>query len=258
MHSYSSIAINHVGKLASAHAQTGGIAVAYVYCNYTEQNQTPLQLVGSLVRQLASYHTLAPTPTTHATGLPLSVTALYDKHMNSQTPPSLTESLQTLKEVISLFSKVYLVFDALDECAEWEYLLDAVNEVYEGTQGLSVLATARPIAAVEDKLNSDIQITIHAQDQDIRKYLLTQIGKRPRIAVHAKKCPDLKPYINKHPTLEPYFKAERMNLESLIINTIAGKAEGMYVMSYPSFIPPMKSSLIMMYFSNAVYKDFHY
>ncbi|KAI5809063.1 hypothetical protein DFH27DRAFT_542365 [Peziza echinospora] len=225
-----SIAINHVQKLANA--QTGGIAVAYVYFNYKEQNQTSLQIVGSLVRQLSSYQTLAPT--THATGLPLSVTTLYHKYVNDQTPPSppsLAESLQTLKAVISLFPKVYIILDALDECPEWEYLLDVINEVYEDTQVLSVLTTARPIAAIEDKIKSDIQITIHAQDQDIRKYLLTQIGKRSRIAVHAEKRPNLILYMNKHPTLEPYIKDVNMDLKSLIINTIAGKAEGMFLLA---------------------------
>jgi len=44
------------------------------------------------------------------------VEALYKQHKGGQTPPAFDEILATLQSVAAMYSRVFIVVDALDEC----------------------------------------------------------------------------------------------------------------------------------------------
>ena len=96
-----------VHELASRFGNNKTVGIAYVYCNFRPAyEQRAEDLIASLLKQLS--HGL-PT-------LPESVASLYDKHEGRQTRPSFDEIAKVLQSVTAVYSKVYIIVDALDEC----------------------------------------------------------------------------------------------------------------------------------------------
>jgi Cdc6-like AAA superfamily ATPase len=83
------------------------VGIAYIYCNFQSQDaQKAVDLLASLLKQLSQ----------GMASLPEYVTDLYNKHKDKRTRPSLNEILRTLQDVSTLYSKVFIIVDALDEC----------------------------------------------------------------------------------------------------------------------------------------------
>ena len=82
------------------------IGVAYLYCNYRRQDeQKPEHLLASLLKQL----------TQGLSSLPDSVKSLYNSHKDRRTQPSFDEISRALQSVVTMYSRVFLIIDALDE-----------------------------------------------------------------------------------------------------------------------------------------------
>jgi hypothetical protein len=83
------------------------IGITYLYCNFRRQDEQKADhLLASLLKQLSQ----------ERTSLPDSVKALYEKHKDKRTRPSFDEISRTFQSVVAMFSKVFIVIDALDEC----------------------------------------------------------------------------------------------------------------------------------------------
>ncbi|KFY94788.1 hypothetical protein V500_03053, partial [Pseudogymnoascus sp. VKM F-4518 (FW-2643)] len=83
------------------------IGIAYLYCNFRQNDEQKAKgLLASVLKQLAQ--DLYP--------LPESVKSLYDSHKERRTQPAFNEILSTLQSVAALYSRVFIVVDALDEC----------------------------------------------------------------------------------------------------------------------------------------------
>jgi hypothetical protein len=83
------------------------VGIAYVYCNFRQQDKQKVDhLLASLLKQLAESQP----------SLPASVRDLYDRHKAKRTQPSLDEISRVLQSVAAIYSRVFLIIDALDEC----------------------------------------------------------------------------------------------------------------------------------------------
>jgi Cdc6-like AAA superfamily ATPase len=83
------------------------ISIAYIYCNFQRQDEQKIDnLMAALLKQLAESQP----------SLPGSVKSLYDRHMAKRTRPLLDETSRVLRSLVAMYSRVFLSFDALDEC----------------------------------------------------------------------------------------------------------------------------------------------
>ena len=97
--------INHLWNRVRTHR----VGVAYMFCDYRKQReQTPLQLVGSLLKQLAEQQD--PVFET--------LKGYYEQHTRSNTNPTSTQAWDVLQSQSAYWSRLFLIIDALDECSE--------------------------------------------------------------------------------------------------------------------------------------------
>ncbi|OBT89127.1 hypothetical protein VE02_01999 [Pseudogymnoascus sp. 03VT05] len=83
------------------------VGLAFAYCNYKEHDiQTLANLIGSLVQQLVQCYGAIPD----------EIRVLYTQYNSRNIRPSEDELSRALLSIISKFSHVYIVVDALDEC----------------------------------------------------------------------------------------------------------------------------------------------
>ncbi|KAM3502736.1 hypothetical protein MY10362_004646 [Beauveria mimosiformis] len=140
------------------------VGIAYIYCNFQSQEKQKIDhLLASLLRQLAQRWPY----------LPQEVKFLYDNHKVKQTKPSVDEISNALQSVARLYSRVFIVIDALDEC-ETECRSTFLSQMFSLQAGTTanILATSRPIRTIEKdfKGRSDM-VKISARDEDVERCL---------------------------------------------------------------------------------------
>jgi ankyrin repeat domain-containing protein 50 len=162
--SYSSIAIDYLKKNFDSKA----VGVGYIFCNYKEQErQTAKVLIASLLKQLIQDLTEYPAE------IPTVVSESYKSHKKLETEADFAECLKLLHTVVSLFPKVFIVIDALDECIDSggtkRSIIKAITDL--PTSNVQILITSRKTPDIETMLRGWPKVEIKAHDQDIQKYL---------------------------------------------------------------------------------------
>lgn len=147
------------------------VGLAFLYCVYAERfDQTIDQLLGSLIQQLLLQQNVIPE----------DVRKLYNSHKLSNTRPDLAELSKHLGSIVSLFSRVYIVVDALDECDESNKTRSSLLAHLRNLDThVQLLFTSRPL---EETLPDAVQFEVTAQEDDMRRYLSAQIKKEPGLA----------------------------------------------------------------------------
>ncbi|KAF3927102.1 hypothetical protein AA313_de0207110 [Arthrobotrys entomopaga] len=147
------------------------IGIAYIYCNFNRTHEQTLgDLLASLLKQLSERRPF----------LPENVRALYERYRKNKTRPSLDDIRQALYSVVSIYSKTFIIVDALDECqAPDRCRTKFVSELFQlhNIYGTSIFATARPIQEIEDEFGGNTILEIRAGDEDVRAYLDGQISQ---------------------------------------------------------------------------------
>jgi hypothetical protein len=178
------------------------IGIAYIYCNFRRQDEQKVEdLLASLLKELAQYQ------------LSLSgiVKDLYDRHKDKRTRPSFDDLSRALQSVASLYSRVFIVVDALDECQISDGCRSRLlSEVFnlQTKAGANVFATSRFIPEITEKFEGSTTLKIRARDEDVRSYL------------------------DGHTIKLPSFVRGDPNLQGEIKTKIVGAVEGMYVHSH--------------------------
>jgi hypothetical protein len=96
-----------VNELTTRFGNDKSIGVIYLYCNFQRQDEQKAgDLLASLLRQLVQGRP----------SLPEDVKSLYDKQKDMYIRPSFDESLKALYSVTAIYSRAFIVIDALDEC----------------------------------------------------------------------------------------------------------------------------------------------
>jgi hypothetical protein len=144
-------------------------AFAYFFFD-GKDGQKGSQTVGSLVRSLIRQFSTAYG------GVPTVLTKLYHSCHDGGAQPSV-ESLQaTLLLILEAFNDVYIVLDALDECAEREDVLKWIIKTTCWRQDkLHLLATSRPEEEIARHLQlldpNHVNINQDLVSRDIERYI---------------------------------------------------------------------------------------
>ena len=141
------------------------IGIAYLYCNFRRQDQQKAKdLLESLLKQLAQSQS----------SLPSNVKELYDRHKIKRSRLSLDEVSRCLQSVAAIYSRVFIIVDALDECqvsdgCRTRFLTEILN--LQDKRGVNVFATSRFIPEIINEFEGSAQLEIRASEQDVRTYL---------------------------------------------------------------------------------------
>jgi hypothetical protein len=178
------------------------IGIAYIYCNFRRQDEQKVEdLLASLLKELAQCQP----------SLLGIVKDLYDRHKDTRTRPSFDDISRALQSVASMFSRVFIIVDALDECQVSDDCRSRLlSEVFnlQTKAGANVFATSRFIPDITEKFEGSTTLKIRARDEDIRSYL------------------------DGHMKTLPSFVREDPDLQGEIKTKIVVAVEGMYVLSY--------------------------
>lgn len=133
-HPTSSLVVDHLQAESDIH----GIGLAYIYCDYNEQDQqTPSQLIGALNKQLAR----------QSVELPVQVKILYADNKEPKLPLDVDQQIKLLHQLVALFPTTFIVIDALDEVDNSVHqhrriLLDAIKRFMSSS--IRLFVTSRP------------------------------------------------------------------------------------------------------------------
>jgi hypothetical protein len=159
------------------------VGVGYIYFNFRRQYEHKAQdSLSSLLKQLAQKRVV----------LPESVQQLYQKHRDKHTRPQLEDILDTLRSTAALYSRVFIVVDALDECdAETACRPRFVAEVFklQDSTTANIFATSRSIPDIETHFDGCPSLEILASDEDVSTYLDNHLSQLPGFVLNN---PDLR------------------------------------------------------------------
>ncbi|KAJ5653623.1 hypothetical protein N7490_000626 [Penicillium lividum] len=162
-----------IDHLATRFHSDRSIGIAYVYCNFRRQNEQRLDdLVASLLKQLSQ----------DQLSLPDSLGDLYNKHEHRQTRPSFDELSKALRSVATVYSRVFILIDALDECqASDECRFKFISEIFtlQANCGANIFATSRFIPDITARFSQGTMLEIRASNEDVKRYLKGHIGQLP-------------------------------------------------------------------------------
>ena len=142
-----------------------GIGIAYLYCNFRRQEkQKANDLLASLLKQLSQ----------ERPALPDTLKDLYNRHNDKQTRPSSEEISNALDIVAAMYSRIFIIVDALDECqvsdgSRTKFLSGIFT--LQAKSGANLFATSRDISEIKEKFEGCLSREILASDKDVRRYL---------------------------------------------------------------------------------------
>ena len=190
-------------------------ALAYFYCDRNQADrQSPEQIMRSYVRQLS-------TPR-DSDMIPSCIGKCYaEKERPGFASSSLTfqECCALVRELITMYTKVTLVLDALDECdrSTRHHLINEIHNLASGSTPcvIKVFVSSRPDRDIKHRFQVGPNVCISATDnrEDIKKFLVSAINNSPQ-----------------------YWLAEVTSapgLQEEIVNTLHEKADGMYDLAPP-------------------------
>jgi Cdc6-like AAA superfamily ATPase len=154
-----------IDDLTTRFQNDSNIGIAYLYCNFRRRNEQKADdLLASLLKQLSQERPL----------LPNTVKDLYDRHKAKQTRPSFDDISRVLQSVTAVYSRVFIIVDALDECqisdVYWTRFLSELFNL-QTKQGINVLVTSRFIPEIIDRFKGTVSLEIRASREDVERYL---------------------------------------------------------------------------------------
>ncbi|KAL2865239.1 uncharacterized protein BJX67DRAFT_382980 [Aspergillus lucknowensis] len=174
----SSIVVDSLRKEFPDESETG---IACLFCSYKKQNeQTSAHLVANIMKQLIQ----------DRFELPSKVKSLYNIHTRRDTRPSVRDLVMALESVIKSYSRVFLVIDALDECAGpvRAELLQEIFHLQKQTR-FNLFATSRHNPNIKHLFQESGLLEIRASSRDLERYL---DGRMSRLSACVVRNPDLR------------------------------------------------------------------
>jgi hypothetical protein len=174
-----SIVVDHIQALRQ---KNPAIGIAYFYFSYdSTSEQTSGAVTGCLIRQLLE---LMPD-------IPAELQILSESHEKHKTRPSLKDLHISLKTAIRMYSKVFIVLDALDEyhagdSARSYCFLDELLKLQKLAR-FKIFATTRINSEIISQFEPCLRSEIRAHREDIRTYIHTRMTELRKI----KNQPDL-------------------------------------------------------------------
>lgn len=192
-----------VEELTTRFEDYENVGIAYLYCNFRRKDEQKAgDLLASLLKQL----------TQGRSSLPEVVESLHNCHKDKRTRPSFDEISRTLQSVTAMYSKVFIIVDALDECRSIsrcrEKLLSEISNL-QAKYGASFFATSRFIPEITENFKGSLFLEIRASNEDVERYVGGHIESH---------MSQLRRLIKRSPQLEGEIKT-----------SISGAIDGMYV-----------------------------
>jgi Cdc6-like AAA superfamily ATPase len=173
-----------VEELTTLFSTDPTVGIAYIYCNFRRQDEQKIDdLLRSLLKQLSESQP----------SLPGTVKDLYDRDKTKRTPPSLDEISRSLQTVATLYSRVFIIIDALDECqashgCREKFLSEIFNlQIKTGT---NLFTTSRFIPEITEKFDEGLRLEIRASNQDVQRYLDGYMSQLPRYVLRSSDLQD--------------------------------------------------------------------
>ncbi|KAJ6437571.1 hypothetical protein O9K51_09777 [Purpureocillium lavendulum] len=149
--------------------------LAYIYCNFQRQEEQSLDhLLASIVKQLAERQPSVLS----------NIKAVYERHELSRTKPSLEDITRLLHSVAAVYSRIFIVVDALDECqASGRCRLRFLSELSElqKRHDSNIFATSRFIPEIVGHFKIGVSREIRASANDVATYLQSHIQGLPSV-----------------------------------------------------------------------------
>ena len=165
-----SIVVNNI--ISAFHGSKSGLA--YIYCNFRRQNeQKPGHLIASMLRQLAE----------NQSSLPRSVKDLYSHHVSKRSRPEIHQLLTVLFSTALDLPRVFIVVDALDECASGGDCRDRLMaELFrlQNQSQVNLFVTSRFVPNIRDMFATCNSLEIRATNDDLHHYLDGQMYRMPK------------------------------------------------------------------------------
>jgi hypothetical protein len=148
--------------------------IAYLFYNYKAQtDQSTSKLFAALLKQLVQSR-----PDSAAL-----VTRMYERHSKRRSRPPLDEILRALKSICSNYAMVYIIVDALDECADTDgarsQFIDNLRKLQAATD-IRIMCTARPIPEIMQYFESELILEVRASGEDVRRFVAGQMSRLPK------------------------------------------------------------------------------
>ncbi|KAK4085610.1 uncharacterized protein Triagg1_600 [Trichoderma aggressivum f. europaeum] len=177
------------------------IGIAYIYCNFQRtDDQQVNDLMASLLKQLSARQ--------HS--LPGGVKILYNFHRAKHTRPSLEEIRGALQSVARMYTRVFVIVDALDECpAADNNRTNFLAEIFalQNATKANLFATSRHIQGIRNQFHESILLDIRTREDDVRQYLEEHISGLPS------------------------FILKRSDSQRRIVHQIANSTDGMFLLA---------------------------
>ena len=141
------------------------IGIAYIYCNFKRKHEQTLEdLLLNLLKQLAQSQF----------SLPNIIKDLYERHQKNRTRPLFNEICEALQSMTAIYSSVFIIVDALDECQTSDacrtIFLSAIFTLQAKTRA-NLFVTSRYIPNIKKEFEGSTLLEIQASEEDIRRYL---------------------------------------------------------------------------------------
>lgn len=141
------------------------VATAYIYCDYKRQDeQTPINLIASVTKQLLQQQNSIPGGTLK----------MYQHHHEKGSRPNFEEVLEMTRSSIALFSRLYLIVDALDELGNAgqvrQTLIGSLRPL-QNLHHLNLMTTSRYIPSLALEFHQPLCMDIGASAEDVRRYV---------------------------------------------------------------------------------------
>ncbi|KAL7907265.1 purine and uridine phosphorylase [Trichoderma velutinum] len=148
------------------------VRLAFFYYKFDRQDaQKPEKTIANLIKQLGQNH----EPSLER------ITGFYEVHKKRNSRPLIDELVELLKIIIPLFSRTYVIVDALDECDDNDEsrtkFLDQLFVVQE--LGVNIFATSRKIDVIEQRFEGAISRQILPSRDDIFMFLDRRMSRLP-------------------------------------------------------------------------------
>jgi Cdc6-like AAA superfamily ATPase len=147
------------------------IGIAYFYFDFRRRDeQRPEKVLASILRQILQ----------RRASLPDNVKTLYDNHNHDQMSLPIDILSKALHSVIGLYSRVFIVVDALDECQSGNRVkfLNAIFELRAKTS-FNLFTTSRFTPDITRSFEKDLSVEIRASKDDVRRYLKGHMARLP-------------------------------------------------------------------------------
>ena len=168
--------------------------VAFTYFDYKNRDsQTVLAIIASLLRQLIE----------KAGHTPQIISDFYASLPSDRKNNSLDvdQCLAFMQTVCKEFTRVFLVFDALDECSTYdandgELRSNMISTIQKLSAFATIFITSRPHLRPTQEVLKCVPVDIQAADSDIRAYLKARIAGLQVLRIFVDQDPALRDNIS--------------------------------------------------------------